>query len=195
MKPLGTNLERDIKESMFSYGPNEYRDYSESKAIIESEAEELELLNERIADVLKQFNISTVTWAIEVYEREVGVEPDNSKPLEQRKSVVISKMRGAGTTTKELVEMTAKAYSNGDVEVTEDNANYNVIIKFVSQYGIPSNMNDFESTLRSILPAHLGYTLQFRYLTWDELDSRNVNWNTLDALNLTWDEFEVWEME
>lgn len=193
MKYLGTTVERNVRRSMFDYGPKMYEELVESVAIIETEATEIELLHSRIADVLNQFNVESSTWGLKAYEYEVGVTTDVIKPIDQRKSVVVSKLRGAGVTTRELIENVAEAYANADVEVTEDNPHYNVIVKFVGVLGIPPNMSDLERSLREIIPAHMIYTLVFTYLTWDMLDTANMTWDEIDALNLTWDEFETWK--
>lgn len=193
MKYLGTTVERNVRRSMFDYGPKMYEELVESVAIIETEATEIELLHSRIADVLNQFNVESSTWGLKAYEYEVGVTTDVNKPIDQRKSVVVSKLRGAGVTTRELIENVAEAYANADVEVTEDNRHYNVIVKFVGVFGIPPNMSDLERSLREIIPAHMIYTLVFTYLTWDMLDTANMTWDEIDALNLTWDEFETWK--
>lgn len=191
MKYLGTAVERDVKRSMFDYGPKMYEELVESVAIIETEATEIELLHSRIADVLNQFNVESSTWGLKAYEYEVGVTTDVNKPIDQRKSVVISKLRGAGVTTRELIENVAEAYANADVEVTEDNPHYNVIVKFVGVLGIPPNMSDLERSLREIIPAHMIYTLVFTYVTYDMLKSKYASYDDLKQSGLTYEEILV----
>ncbi|MEK3975500.1 putative phage tail protein [Psychrobacillus sp. FSL K6-1267] len=191
MKYLGTTVERDVKRSMFDYGPKMYEELVESVAIIETEATEIEFLHSRIADVLNQFNVESSTWGLKAYEYEVGVTTDVNKPIDQRKSVVVSKLRGAGVTTRELIENVAEAYANADVEVTEDNPNYNVIIKFVGVLGIPPNMSDLERSLREIIPAHMIYTLVFTYVTYDMLKAKYTTYDDLKQTGLTYEEILV----
>ena len=191
MKPIGTDLERDVKRSMFDYMPKEYEEYAETRALIESEAIEIELLYARIHDVLAQFNIETATWGISAYEFDIGVTPNVNKPLDQRKSVVISKLRGAGVTTRELIENVTEAYANTDVEVSEDNPNYNIVVKFVGRYGVPPNMDDLERSLREIIPAHMIYTLVFTYVTYDMLNAKNADYDAITTSGLTYDEILV----
>ncbi|HEX3075033.1 MAG TPA: putative phage tail protein [Ignavibacteriales bacterium] len=173
--------------------PKEYEDYRESVAIVETEAVELELLNARVSDALDQFFVTTATWGIDSYEVDCGIIPDALKPIDQRRSVVKSKLRGAGVTTKSLIENVAEAYSNGDVEVTEDNPNYNVIIKFVGTLGIPPNMDDLERSIRDIIPAHLQYTLEYRFVTYSALNATYANYDAVVAGGLTYAEILVTE--
>ncbi len=193
MKPLGTNLTRDIKSSMFGYMPKMYEEIPETVAIVEAESTELELLNERVRDVVYQFFPDTATWGLKAYEVDVGIATDETKPVDQRRAVIKSKLRGAGTTTKELIENVAEAYSNGDVEVTEDNANYNIIITFVGTLGIPPNLDDLEKVLRQIIPAHMIYTLEFRYVTYDQLLSTYPNYDAVTNSGLTYEQLIVTE--
>ena len=193
MKPLGTDLTRDIKRSLYDYMPKEYEDYRESVAITETEAVELELLNARVSDALDQFFVSTATWGIESYEVDCGIIPDANKPIDQRRSVVKSKLRGTGVTTTGLIKNVAEAYSNGDVEVAEDNPNYNVIIKFVGTLGVPPNMDDFERSIRGIIPAHLKYTLEYTFITYDLVKTKYADYNAVVASGLTYDELLVTE--
>ena len=186
MKYLGTTVERNIRRSMFDYGPKEYEELNESVEIIETEATEFELLHSRIADVLNQFNVESSTWGLKTYEYDVGVTTNTNKPIDQRKSVVISKLRGAGVTTRALIENVAEAYANADVEVIEDNPHYNVIVKFVGIYGIPPNMDDLERSLREIIPAHMIYTLEFKYMTYAMSTSTYSTYGDLKRTGFTY---------
>jgi hypothetical protein len=186
MNPLGTDIERDVSRSMFDTIPRDYGELEESKQLLESEAIEMELLHDRISDTLDQFYIETASWGIASWEVEVGITVNPLKPLEERRSAVKAKLRGAGTTTKELIENVAEAYSNGDVEVVENNATYSVVIKFVGTLGVPSNIPDLEKALREIIPAHLTYTLEYTYVTYSEVASIYASYDALAASGLTY---------
>jgi Uncharacterised protein conserved in bacteria (DUF2313) len=190
VKLLGTDIERNIERDMFDYMPREYEDLRESRAIIQAEATEFETLNAAIADVLAQFFVDTATWGLANWERICGIPTDESKPIDQRRSVIKSKLRGIGTVTVDLIKNVAEAYSYGEVDVTEDSANYTVIVTFVGERGVPANLTDIENALREIIPAHLAIDYKFTYLRWSELDSYGWTWDALDAQMLSWDEFE-----
>jgi hypothetical protein len=83
----------------------------------------------------------------------------------------MAKMRGIGTVTKQMIIDTARAYSNGEVEVIEDPANYRIVIKFVGKLGVPANMADLTLTIEDIKPAHLAYSFEYTYRTYAELNS------------------------
>lgn len=161
MRILGTNIERNIERSMFSYIPQDYLNYRESQEIIKAEANEFEKLNTCISDVLDQFFIDTATWGLAKWERICGISVDESKPIDQRRSVIKSKLRGIGTVTVALIKNVAESWYNGEVEVTEQPSLYTVKIKFVSKLGVPPNLADIQNALREIIPAHLAINFEF----------------------------------
>lgn len=61
--------------------------------IFTGEENQLTLLDADIADIEKQLNIDTATWALAVYEEELGIKTELNKPLEERRSVIKSKWR------------------------------------------------------------------------------------------------------
>ncbi|AZU64884.1 phage portal protein [Neobacillus mesonae] len=175
---------------MFEYMPREYADYRESMAMVQAEAGEFEKLNDKVRDVLDQFFIDTATWGLANWERIFGIVADESKPLEQRRSVIKSKLRGYGTVTAAFIKNVAESFENGAVDVVEDAANYTVKITFIDTRGVPGNLDDIKKALRDIIPAHLAISFEFTYLRWSEFDAKNYTWSTLEAKALTWDQFE-----
>jgi hypothetical protein len=164
VKHIGTENVRDINRAMYDYLPSYYEDIREARAIIDAESAQFEQLYADIADVLAQFFVDTATWGLANWERICGIPTDESKPIDQRRSVIKSKLRGIGTVTVDLIKNVAEAYYNGQVEVTEQPSLYTVKIKFVSKLGVPPNLADIQNALREIIPAHLAIDFEFSYL-------------------------------
>ncbi|PHV72191.1 hypothetical protein CS063_01580 [Sporanaerobium hydrogeniformans] len=116
---------------------------------------------------IDQCFINTATELLSRYETIFGLSVDVSKSTTFRRERIKAKIAGTGTTTKQMIEDVAKSYSNGEVEVIEDNANYRFIIKFVGTIGIPENMGDLTLTIDEIKPAHLSYTFEYTYNTYN----------------------------
>ncbi|MCS7463372.1 YmfQ family protein [Paenibacillus doosanensis] len=178
---------------MGDYLPLYYRDSVAANGILTAESTELADLNAEISDVLAQYFVDTATWGLAHWERICGIATDKAKPPEQRRSVIKSKLRGIGTVTVSLIKNVAEAYVNGEVGVTEDNANYSLTITFISSRGIPPNLDDIQSVLRETIPAHLGLTFKFTYLIWSELDALGWTWDMLENKALTYDQLEVYK--
>lgn len=178
---------------ILTYVPDFLRSARIYKAIIDAEGAEFDLLRARIADVLNQFYIETATWGLDLWEQMLGISTSTGKSLGERRSKVMSKRRGIGTVTAELIKTVAEAYSQGtiDVYINRAVAVNTIFIKFLDERGTPTNIDDLKTVIEEIKPAHLAVIYEYRYLTWDELDTRLLTWDHLDVKNLTWDVFET----
>ena len=159
-------------ERLMRHMPKYYRGILEItllQKIIEKELETIDLISK---DVLNQFFIYTATWSLPIWERIFGHKTSN---IEERRENLISKLRSYGTTTKEMIARVAKAFTNGEIEVIEDNPNYSFTIKFTSIVGIPQNLDNFKNTINIIKPAHLNYSIEFRYNTHGQIKDKNLS--------------------
>ncbi|MDT9725085.1 DUF2313 domain-containing protein [Xylanibacillus composti] len=178
---------------MSDYMPPYYREVREAEQLLDREAAELNGLNAAIRDVLNQLFVDTATWGLAHWERICGIPVDVAKPRNQRRSVIKSKLRGVGTVTVSLVKAVAEAYDNGEVDVTEDPANFSVTITFISNHGVPENLDDIRRALREIVPAHLAIHFEFTFMTYEALDSYSLTWADVDAKELTWADWETYK--
>jgi hypothetical protein len=137
-----------------------------------------EILSEKINALVGSFDetidqcfVNTATALLSRYEKIYGLKVDVSKANEFRRERIMAKIRGVGTTTKQMIIDVASSYSNGEVDVIEDSANSNFKIRFVGTRGLPPNMADLTLTIEEIKPAHLNYTLEYIYNTHKDLST------------------------
>ncbi|ADL04011.1 putative phage tail protein [Lacrimispora saccharolytica] len=150
------------------------------QSILSSETESLDT---GLSQTISECFVSTASAMLSRYESIYGLEVDVSKSNMFRRERIKAKIAGAGTTTKQMIINTARSYSNGEVEVIEDNPNSRFTIKFVGTLGIPGNLTDLKLTIEEIKPAHLAVTYEYVYNTWG-----NVN-------ALTWEQAETYTWE
>ena len=157
-------------ERLMQHMPKYYRDIVEIEELqkaIDLQLDELDIMSN---EVLKQFFIYTATWSLPIWERIFGLTVgDTTSNLKERRENIISKLRSYGTTTKEMIARVAKAFTNGEIEVIEDNPNYSFKIKFTSIVGIPDNLENFKKVVATIKPAHLNFNVEFRYNTHNQI--------------------------
>lgn len=146
-------------------------------------------LRHAMEDVICQCFIMTATWGLERWEQVFGIAANPSLPDEQRREVLVAKMRGQGTTTVQMVKDVAAAFSGGDVDVVEDNRHHLFTVRFTSTRGIPQNMQGFIAMLEEIKPAHLAYKFEYWLTVWDEL--KPYTWNRLGVMS--WDGIKTLE--
>lgn len=179
---------------MKTYLPDFLRSSQVIASILDAEGTEFDQYRTSIEDVLKQFYVETAAeWGLDLWEKMLGLTSYAGKPLDQRRSRIISKLRGMGTVTVSLIKNVAESYVYGTVEVAEHPELYSFTIKFVDSRGIPPNLDDVKAAIEEIKPAHLAVEYQFTYLIYDELKVSGHTYDQLLAHNLTYDQLIVWK--
>lgn len=150
------------------------------KAIFDAEAGQFVNRDAAIKDLHKQLSVDTATWALAIYEGELGIVTDVNKPLSERRSVIKSKMRGTGKVDAALIKMVVESWTNGGVDVSFSEST--ITITFNDIVGIPENIDDVKVAVQNISPAHLVVIYVFLYNTWGQ--AKTKTWGQLRAY--TW---------
>lgn len=112
-------------------------------------------------EMLLQMTPQTATWALPLWERAYGIPVEEDRSLAFRRSRLVAKLRGRGTSTVAMVRDVASSYTDMDVEVEEFPAQHRTDIRFVGTIDSPANIEELSRSLVDILPAHLQYRYQF----------------------------------
>lgn len=131
------------------------------------------------------FAATAEKW-LPLWEAAFGIPTEPDKSLSDRRSRLLSKLRGAGTTTPERIRQAVSAFANSDCEIIERTADYAFDIRFVGVYGIPPNIDDVKAAVEEMKPAHLAYRLIFLYHCWQ--DYKAQIWGS--AAQKTWAEMK-----
>lgn len=187
MDPEGQGTEYFI--DLAHYAPAFLVEIRELAEAYDTEGYEMGQIQHEIKDMLRQCFIQTATWGLVRWEKAYGITPNLSLTFEQRREIVMARIRGQGTTTKMMIENTAAAFSGGEVQVVEDNPHSHFVVRFIGIKGIPRNMQGFITMLEDIKPAHLSYSFEYTYTVWNNIKA--MNWNELGIK--AWDEVKVME--
>ncbi|WP_128893606.1 putative phage tail protein [Longirhabdus pacifica] len=185
------NTQHPYYFTMLNAIPRYYHDASIADNIMYVEAEEFFKLNDERKEVLDQFFVDTATWGLNNWERVCGLEINTNLSIEERRSVIKSKLRGFGTVNIQLIKKVVEPYA-GEIEVEDAADRYTIVITFVGERGTPVQLENMKASLLDIIPAHLAMEFVFTYLTWDELDNYLWTWDELDQKDITWKEFEIY---
>lgn len=177
--------------AMLANCPQYYETSRVFKSYLQAAGPELDRFRQGINEVLDQWFARKASWGLDRWEEELGLIDYTGKPDKQRQDRIVSKIRGVGTVTIQLLKATCEAYDGGAVDVTEQPELYQFTVEFVDTYGIPPNLDDLKTAIEDIKPAHLAVAYIFRYLLWEELDARSIAWDQLDSKALAWNDFET----
>jgi hypothetical protein len=175
------------QKNLLAYMPVYYTGNYIMRDIQNSVSLEIDRLDQSLTDTLKQLFVSTATWGLKLWETELGINIDPTKPEETRRNSILGKIRGVGITTPKAIKGLAELFSGGEVNVIELFDKYRFVIKFIGTRGIPANLKDLSQAIEEIKPAHLAFGYEFTYLVWAE--AATFLW--FEAGKFTWDQFRV----
>lgn len=171
--------------------PSFYYNSEEVRNIQASIGIENDMLQAAIKDLLDQLFVETATWGLEYWERYVGLEVDKNEILVNRRSCIMTRLRGQGTTTVEMIKNVCMSFTGGEVDVIEHTERYAFTIKFISIKGIPGNIEYLRGAIEEIKPAHLGFSFEYTYNTWWMVECTGNCWEYYELQNKTWEEVSV----
>ena len=129
-------------------------------------SEAVEATENGFARAVQQCSIETATEVLCRYERMLGIPVDVEKSYRYRRERIRAKLSGTGATTASLVRNVAESYTNADVELLEEIADYTVKIRFVGTSGIPGNIDNIKATIEEAMPAHLKIVYEYIFNTY-----------------------------
>lgn len=174
---------------LMAYLPQFYHEVKQIKELQKLLGYEVGDINYAYKDLIMQFFITTATWGLDSWEKLFAITTDKSKSYSYRREVLLAKLRGSGTTTKEMIKNVAMAFSGGDVEIQEYPEESSFVVQFIGVKGIPPNMAGLISAIDELKPAHLAYSFKYTYTVWNDL--KNMTWGT--TKQYTWAEIKIYE--
>jgi len=163
--------------------PVYYRESPEANAIVDGHTYADERFKASADDLLAQNFISTATWGLDAWERVYGIKVAPSKPIDERRYVLLARIRGSGVLTVSKLKEVAEAFYGGSVAVTEDSANYRITVKFNSNLGVPPNLGDVKAAIGELIPAHIAVEYAYSYLLIRDVSAMTLSGIEKQALN------------
>ncbi|MCT4593591.1 MAG: YmfQ family protein [Anaeromicrobium sp.] len=154
--------------------PSYYRKSDLINSLAKAIQKELDELDKSIINRGNQFYVDSSDTSLDRYEKDLKINIDINKDLNERRSVIKSKLRGIGTVNVDMIKNVAESYDKGTIEVREDNPNLTFIVKFIDTLGIPLNIWDLKRAIEEIKPAHLRVKYELKYLTVGEVQKMTL---------------------
>lgn len=106
---------------------------------------------------------ATATWGLDAWEAALGLVPQDIADLNARRSAVIAKLRGAGTSTLERIRSVAEAQLGGEGWMREYPAEYRVEVGATAMAAPEGAFEALTAVLKEIMPAHLRWSYGLEY--------------------------------
>ena len=165
---------------------------SRQQLIYEKLTNRLNWLESIFKEVVDNAFIKTMNEeALSKIEKEFNIIPSIDQTLEDRRSLLISILRGIGVTNIAKIKNIVESFTHGEVEVITDNPHYFFKVKFVSEMGVPPRINDVKKAIDKVKPAHLDYDFEFKYNTWDDIKRAGITWDYCKTHGITWEDLRT----
>lgn len=112
-----------------------------------------------IIDIAKQLFVSSATWGLDDWERNYDLSHGMNDTYDYRRNKLFEKMRGARTSTVDIMNKIVQTYGSGYVEEHNDRYYFNV-------YTTCKDVGMLQEMRKQILmsrPAHLGINIYTGY--------------------------------
>lgn len=162
-------------EDMLTSLPTAYRKDRWVRDLLEAirgldESQRAEML-----DTAAQLFPDSMTWLLETEERAANLP--SAGTLEERRTALIARWRGAGKCDVERIQSVCDSWRNGEISVGF--AEGVIVLTFVGAYGVPeaAELAALREAIERTIPCHLAVEYLYRYLL-----VRDVDGMTLAAL-------------
>lgn len=157
---------RNNYEELLSYYPVFYREVYEMTEILKVQGRLADDMQSGIEQVFSnQFIDSADSEVISSYEKILGIVPDSTKSIEERRRFVKARLIGSGKISASVITDMIKSYTGGDVKCTlapcDSKKNNKLYINAERVTGLQIYLQEIETLLDERLPAHIEYELSF----------------------------------
>lgn len=163
-----------------------------TKEILKADEIENEIMWEHYQELINQFYVYSSTDALGMWANIAGIEDNLYLDIDTRRSNVVAELRKRDITTVKVVKSISEAYAGGDCDVIENFADYSFLIRFTGLYGIPKRVEELRKALKRVIPAHLNFDFEYKFMIWNDFDRYNHSWDEWEGKNLTWDDIPTY---
>nr|DAD72097.1 MAG TPA: tail protein [Myoviridae sp. ctOyc4] len=128
---------------------------------------------EQMLDITQQLFPGSMTWALAIEERDAGLASTGT--LEERRTALIARWRGAGKCDVERIQSVCDSWRNGEISVGF--AEGVVVLTFVGAYGVPeaAELAALQEAVDRTIPCHLAVQFLWRWLLVREVSAMAID--------------------
>lgn len=126
----------------------------------------LDTTRDRADEAYDQQFADTATYMLPIYEAQLLLSGEG-KSLDDRRAAVIAGWQRGGKVDIIQIQAAANSWRNGATEV--DFIGGRIVVRFVSEFGIPTDLEGLKAAIDVIKPAHLGIEYIFKYLLIEDI--------------------------
>ncbi len=149
--------------------------------ICKSAGIEIDILETVLQDLYNQFWFDSMTWGADILAKKMNINFSDTLTQAEKNSLVEARFKNNGKSDIDLLQNIANSWKNGQTSISFINGK--IVVKFIGQYGTPTDIAGLRSEISKAKPCHLDIEYLFRYLlvkdvslmTISELQSHHIN--------------------
>lgn len=170
------------------YLPDFLAEVEEFEALNQAVNAQEDGLNHRIESLVEDKYVATATESgILRWEKILGVSTPLNSTLQARREALKSKKMTKPPINLIVLKDIIETYMGIPVDISITGFEIKVFYRGVSKI---ADLTPLYVTIYNTIPANLLFSINYRYLTWEELDRLNMKFDQLDSKKITWDVFE-----
>lgn len=175
------------------YAPDFLSQIAELSALYSAQSKLCDELRKETAEFVKNTQIDTCDLkTIERWERIFMLTSPIGGTLEERRQAVKSRFHTRTPIDKKRIRQIAETFLGCEVTLLCDPEEYTVTVAYKGK-SLLSDFTPLEKLLSSLVPMNLLTSIEYHYLTMNQLDDQSLDWQALDAMNMPFEEFEKGE--
>ncbi|HDK7215239.1 TPA: DUF2313 domain-containing protein [Clostridium botulinum] len=133
---------------------------------------EMNTIENVLEDIKKQFKFDTMTWGADLLAGEMGIKLDQSLKQDEKNSIIAARWKSEGKADLNLLQAICNSWKNGNVKVSFIDGK--IVLKFVGEYGIPTDLESLKKQIDLSKPSHLPIDYLFAYLLLKDVEAMTL---------------------
>ena len=176
-----------IGQRMYDCYPSVISCIEDFRAILKAEYPEFEDLSSAKDRMLKNAYLETMDESrINNWERVLGINPLPDSTIEDRREVIVARLRGQGKLNTTVINSIVNTFTGGTANSWVDDGTLYVEIT-PSPTNKQYKFENIEQALKNKVPAHLELNVFRNYYTWDEVKKSTSTWGDVISNYGTWE--------
>lgn len=171
-----------FEESILKLLNKIYREELFVQALVKAHAKSFDFVDGNISKVRKRLFFDELDEAgCQWWENAMKIAPKTSQSIADRQSAIQAKWLSNIDSSVEAIQVICDSWEKGEAEV--DFVGGKIQVKFIGDYGVPSDLESLLEAVGDVKPAHLAYQLLYKYLLIEDIHE-NKTLEEMEALTL-----------
>lgn len=180
--------EQDVRDRLYASYPQAVIEIKDIQAILNTLIPEFYNCDVGLQNVLANTTLLTMGEdRIKEWEKLLGISPIKNSTLQDRRDVIIARLKGLGKLNTTTIDNMVKQFTGGTcISYFEDST---LFVEITPPQGDKSYIfKNVEQEIGRRVPAHISFRISRNYYEWGEIYEQEGTWENLNTHYETWED-------